>query len=371
MPGEVRLVRATAAQSIEANKRSHVEWAKGLSVDEYLSREETLGRCKVAQGLLAWVLIPRSAPTDTLDFFCACETYRRRLFAHAPRLGQPGQSLEGIGYGICSVFTPQRYRGKGYAGQMMKLLHAKLAKPGTSPFASDAQDGDDEDGPRDATLSVLYSDAGTFYQAHGWTIIGALHTIWPVQSVALEVKPQLSTERLDDGMINSCAKQDVAATQRQVYTSADTAFAFVPTGDEQQWLVTRSKFYHEHLPARRGHSPPTTFGARVITDHADSLESHSASEYAVWNYDYSGSELNILRLRVNSPEALEALMVVAVECAREQECQTITAWNVDTGLLKSAGLVSQTKKSSLPALAIYDDHLRGADWLVNENLFWC
>jgi hypothetical protein len=68
------LFPATAAQTIESRKRSHIEWGRWLSMEDFLRRDEILEKLEHANGdkLTTWVLAPRDDP-ETLDFFCACE----------------------------------------------------------------------------------------------------------------------------------------------------------------------------------------------------------------------------------------------------------------------------------------------------------
>jgi hypothetical protein len=75
------LFPATRAQTIESRERSHLEWARGLSMEDFLRRDEIMEGYEHAENgrLTTWVLAPRADP-ETLDFFCACE--RLGLFGY-------------------------------------------------------------------------------------------------------------------------------------------------------------------------------------------------------------------------------------------------------------------------------------------------
>ena len=90
---DLSLYLATREQAIESRKRSSQEWANGLTLEQYLARDEALENQENAVGgrFLTWsvhsvllnlscsltpfcrVLAPRSDP-ETVDFMCACET---------------------------------------------------------------------------------------------------------------------------------------------------------------------------------------------------------------------------------------------------------------------------------------------------------
>lgn len=87
------LYPATYEQKIESRKRTCPQWGRGLSEEEYLTRDAKLDVLEHATDgkMTTWfvcsfiylgyesefvirVLVPRDDPT-TLDFKCACETY--------------------------------------------------------------------------------------------------------------------------------------------------------------------------------------------------------------------------------------------------------------------------------------------------------
>lgn len=138
---EVELAQLTHEEAIQQTRLNSTEWKGPLTLDAYLGREEHLGKQKLVRdgGLTPWALVTKDGnPRAVLS---SCETIRKKAL-----VAQNGQVKEVICHGVASVFCPPEYRGKGYAGRMIKDLGEKLHHWQT--------DG------HDCLFSVLYSDIG-------------------------------------------------------------------------------------------------------------------------------------------------------------------------------------------------------------------
>lgn len=138
---DVELTQPTHEEAIQQTRLNSTEWKGPLSLDAYLGREEHLGKQKLIRdgGLTSWALVTKDGnPRAVLS---SCETIRKKAL-----VAQDGQVKEVICHGVASVFCPPEYRGKGYAGRMIKDLGEKLHNWQT--------DG------HDCLFSVLYSDIG-------------------------------------------------------------------------------------------------------------------------------------------------------------------------------------------------------------------
>jgi hypothetical protein len=74
-------------------------------------------------GLTSWALVYQPSGTSEQDrqFVCGCETIRKRALVAS------NNTVEFVtAHGVCSVFCPPQYRGKGYAGKMIVDLGEKL-----------------------------------------------------------------------------------------------------------------------------------------------------------------------------------------------------------------------------------------------------
>ncbi|KDQ17758.1 hypothetical protein BOTBODRAFT_185844 [Botryobasidium botryosum FD-172 SS1] len=215
------IVLATPEQVFESHRRTYDGWELGQeSIEEHLGRRANIARFLSSfnePGKHAvWVLVPRDDPR-TLDFCCACETHRRTAIAHTKVVSQsrsndrkntidsaslstPSPPSLSIGvedvtaYGIGAVFTPKRFRGKGYASHMMRLLHHVLAPPSSLEFPA-AEWGTPPvipPGFGNARISYLYSDVGTSFYAScgpgvekcgGWVVSSPKIVVWEVSTL--------------------------------------------------------------------------------------------------------------------------------------------------------------------------------------------
>jgi hypothetical protein len=122
----------------ERNKQltiNGVQWRGALSLPAYIRREHHLAQQEVTKngGLTSWALVD-SLHTKRRNMLCGCETYRRKAL-----IAQRGVVNEVTVHGVGSVFCPEEFRGRGYAGRMMKEVGQKLCswqtkKGETIPF---------------------------------------------------------------------------------------------------------------------------------------------------------------------------------------------------------------------------------------------
>lgn len=142
---DIELTQPTHEEAVQQTRLNSNEWKGALSLPAYLSREEHLGKQKLIRdgGLTSWALVTKGGnPRAVLS---SCETIRKKAL-----VVQDGQIKEVICHGVASVFCPPEYRGKGYAGRMIRDLGEKLQN-----WQTEGQD---------CLFSVLYSDIGKVKQ---------------------------------------------------------------------------------------------------------------------------------------------------------------------------------------------------------------
>ena len=97
----------------------------------YLARERHLAEQALTKdgGITYWVLVESGADTTTSSaaprrILAGCETLRKRgIVARRKRDSTEGGRVEEtVAYGVGSVYCPDEYRGRGYAGRMMDEL---------------------------------------------------------------------------------------------------------------------------------------------------------------------------------------------------------------------------------------------------------
>ncbi|KAJ1307890.1 hypothetical protein OPQ81_001969 [Rhizoctonia solani] len=358
---------ASKLQATEAGSRSSVEWAKWLTLEQYLRRdEEDLTRDHAKNGkLTSWVLVPVNDP-ETLDFLCACETYRRDIFV-LPK-GET-TAIPGIGYGIASVFTPARHRGKGYAGRMMSLLHFAIAEPkGVPLFPSAWGSAPPVRVELPGTVSVLYSDVGKFYErcapgkGVGWTITGTRTTEWTIEADGNQTVP-VGVELLSHDDAIKAVSGDIDRFRQELESKGPSEhihFGFQPTAGWCRFQMHRDDQHPLYIS-----SSPSFWGARTkVRD-----ETH----FIVWQYEASPKpKLIILYIRA-TPGTFSDLLGAAKSVCRAEKHVMIEAWNLDdilTPIAKDLGGHTYERGEHLPAMKWYGEPGEIV-WVGNDKLHWC
>ncbi|SNX87711.1 uncharacterized protein MEPE_06421 [Melanopsichium pennsylvanicum] len=405
------LVPATPAQDQIATEREHLEWgAPLLSLDQFITREKrVLGITDFSTTRRQrWVLVPADNTTTT-DFLSACETYRRPIL-----LKRPGNQVQrALSYSVCSVFVPESKRRNGYAARMMSLLQMNLSPQANIPASLDdvheikdssavsanldADQAELSDGGnygRNATLSFLYSDIGTYYSQFGWKVTGARHVEWTPRSSssssdsdALPAHAQwLTAEDLPE---LGRADREYLVSQLERHSHQENVIRFAlddPEATSWRWLIQRSMFYaHTLMPESQ--TKPIHFGLKL------------GDSWAVWMFDFVDKKVAILRLKFSSPQAFAQLIGAVRRQAAEFGMAKVVGWNVDLSSLgvdlaeadqerlKQGEKLDKYEKqlaggkvversgnsASLPALAWYGDKKAGerVEWVANEYGWWC
>ncbi|CAE6408739.1 unnamed protein product [Rhizoctonia solani] len=360
---KLELRQASRAQEIHSRRLTAVEWAKWYDLEGYLGRLEYLESLDHANGgrLVTWVLVRADDP-ETLNILSTCQTYKRDIL-----IVPAGEttSTRGVGYAIASVFTPTKYRGKGYAARMMSLLHFTLARPeGIPPFPKGWGNA-----PRPmqqpGSVSVLYSGVGAYYsrcapgEGSGWTIVGTRTTEWVVPSKTIELDSGVELLSMEEAISTFVAdavhfKKDFESVEPSSYTR----FAFEPTAGWCQYQMIRDQESPIYVA-----SSPLSWGAR--------MQYGSEMHYIVWTYRPSKDpmpKLIVINLRATT-ETLPTLLKAVFLVAQKEKHQLVEAWNLD---LELAGAIEKTggrfyeRTGQLPALKWYGPE-QEVNWIGNNK----
>jgi hypothetical protein len=123
---ELHLVLATPEEIYAQQQANSDEWRGVLSLPAYLRREEILAEQDLTKdgGISSWALVYQpsgSSGEQDRQVVCGCETIRKRALVAS------NNTVEFVtAHGVCSVFCPPQYRGKGYAGRMIVELGERL-----------------------------------------------------------------------------------------------------------------------------------------------------------------------------------------------------------------------------------------------------
>ncbi|KAF9449933.1 hypothetical protein P691DRAFT_811379 [Macrolepiota fuliginosa MF-IS2] len=368
MLSEVSLYVATPEQTIIVRKRNAAQWGMGLTVDEFLDREAKGDEEEFARDgkLITWVLAPRNDST-TLDFFCSCRTFKRKIVLCRPL--QPGVEPvleECYGYGVSSLFTPPEYRNKGYGKHTMTLLHWVLARDeylATQEFpeAEWGQRPARVKGAGEGWLSGLWSDAGpTIYAkcgvsigGKGWVVKDPISTVWKMDEVG-DIIPEIEGEvtwldnKLAEEVWNKDAEQikdDVVQQARKVKKGQ---FSFLPNEGVGFYQWSRFEYHFSRYVER----PPEYYGVQI------------GEGFATWTCEYRPGlprTLVVTRVRADKKTA-ERLIQYALGYARRLGMDQVEAWNLGLG-------AEVVRDGHLPAVKTYFDE--EVEWMANERFCWC
>lgn len=144
---DVALVNSTPEEAYEQQKINSEEWKAALPLEAYLRREQMLLEQRLTQngGLTSWALVHETGSGRVV--LSSCETIKKKAI-----VAKDGQVKDVISHGVCSVFCAHEYRGKGYAGRMIKELGEKLQNWQT-------------DEHQECLFTVLWSDIGKVYKS--------------------------------------------------------------------------------------------------------------------------------------------------------------------------------------------------------------
>ncbi|KAG7093829.1 hypothetical protein E1B28_007468 [Marasmius oreades] len=368
------LFLATPAQRLESYRRTAVAWSRGLTEAEYIQQQQEQAptfECAKDRKWLVWVLAPREDP-QTLNFKCACETYRRPGLILAPNTTTP---QDVVCYGIASVFTPVAERGKGYAKHMMRLLHWVLSSPQVllpSSFPTDRW-GDPPtrvaDIAGDAQISALWSDAGDLYstcgpfgeeRGAGWTIHDPESTIWDPRCIG-NLTPNLEWEWLNEDTVQDLWDEDVRTIRSELTSFGpdrfNAYFTFLPSAGVETFQRDKLRF----LWRKEG---ITQWGVRV--------KRQGSTDFATWTVELSGPNprtLMLTRLRAHQ-DSFPIILSRAAEIAKKHDLHQIEMWNLDKSFQDLAGGKTFVRDEHLPAVRWYGNNV-DLVWVHNEKFCWC
>lgn len=325
MLDHLSLFPATKEQAVESRLRSYESWGRpyGVPIEGYLDRKNTMAGLEMAaEGRwTSWVLAPRDDP-ETLDFMCSCETLRREVIVYQKDNSDSTdlRKEEKIGYGVASVYTPPKNRGKGYARHMMRLLHWVIASPSAFPSPFPEAWGKAPavpEGLGQGVVSVLYSDVGSqFYKAcgpcpgaDGWVAAPHIITTWSMETTLQESGPAstqdkwrlVGKDKLKE-IIDGDSELIVEEAPTLESPDAQTAFTFLPRKGLAEYLYRKIDWYLDQMT-----DPPQQWGIESTAGYP------GRNDFAIWTFELlpnSPKTLLITRLRCQK----DALSEMGADC---------------------------------------------------------
>ncbi|KAF2723916.1 hypothetical protein K431DRAFT_10123 [Polychaeton citri CBS 116435] len=380
---DISLVVSTPEEVREQTLANSVEWRGALNLEAYLRREARLGQQDMAKdgGLTPWSLVYQLPGSKQRQVLSGCETFRKTAL-----VAKDGKVEACTAHGVCSVFCPSEYRGKGYAGRMMRELGPILRRWQT-------------DGANEAKFSVLYSDIGKkFYAARGWYPFPSTHLAVPTSALANATTSTLpSTQPLESkDLPELCTLDERTIRQRLAKqdSSGKTTVALIPDYRTMAWHHAREDFIAEDLFQRsisvrgaitgesgkrvwcywtRVWPNPSEGGVDTLHILRLGIEDLEFSDFHAASNEQAGRLHGIYVTR-----AVAALFTAALTEAKNWGMKQIQLWNPTSTSLAASRildknvLVEHREEESITSLQWYGEgNWQDVDWLCNEKYGWC
>ncbi|KAI9842190.1 MAG: hypothetical protein M1837_007403 [Sclerophora amabilis] len=235
------LVHPTSEEKQSILRQNGASWRGPLSLPSYLQREEILYNEALTRdgGITHWVLVDTAEPGDARRILASCESIRKQSFvAIASDQGKGRQVDKVLSHGVGSVFCDPHFRGRGYAGRMMKELGNALRT---------WQIEENTEGRQRCLFSVLYSDIGKkFYASYGWHPFPSSHIALPVPDGQTTPNPPVPSSRAiyARDLPELCrADQDLLRRDLASHISDRRILvAIIPDAETMRWHHAREDF---------------------------------------------------------------------------------------------------------------------------------
>lgn len=363
------LETATREERTLITEHTYPQWGGAMSWETYLARQlDDDGVLNRNGGLTAWLLTDGEARVEDRPrpILSSCETLRKRAIVR----GKDGVVTDGLAYGVASVFTPKEARGHKHAGTMMGMLSEMLARKG-------------------ALFSILFSDIGKeFYAARGWRAFDSTHFKFPVDAAAeYPLAEGLKNITVDD--ISELTELDEQLIRKRLAAQSAPSkitAVVIPDQDHILWHLNRSALKSTSVFPSRERA--TIHGAHLT------LPSSKRRVWALWASsirsatDPSKNDLNILRLVVEDPDAieneelgagLEAILGAAQRQARDWMCGSVEMWSPDKRVRRAvearsalgARFVVRDDDGIMSLNWFGEESADEVDWIESQKFTWC
>lgn len=371
------LIIATPSAEEEHATRllNETEWRGALTCDQYLAREIYMESAPLAAdgGKRSWILTEDGLAPGERPILSSCETWKKRTLHNE----QDSTSIvEGWAYGIGSVYTDPKYRGRGYASRMFHLLSEAL------------QNGVDKD--EQGTLiqpvgSVLWSDIGkSFYAKLGWKPYASVHAAFAA-SQTVEGVTSLPTGTITYENLGTFVDLDCDLLRQALAAQAKLGkkqFALLPDSDTMLWRMYRDAWIAEQIMPGKSEEKVQGAWAGAVGKRV----------WATWSRTYSDdpsevekNTLNILRLVIEDEAAPADEWIAALTVVIQAAIQAAAKWNLGTVVLgnptptvklaleqsKLLYKLAERESYCIPSLILFGQDNEGIEWVGNEMYCWC
>jgi len=362
------LTHPTPEERLATWTLNSVNWGGALSKPDYLEREAYLTTVSLAKdgGVTHWILVDRNLPPNERPILASCESLCKPVLVSKSRV-----ITEGITHGIGSVFSQPMFRGRGYAGRMLRDL---------APLLKTWQVDSSIPGREMCPFSILYSDIGKkYYSKFGWAPFPSTHVAFPPTAKTSTSK----ANPLNYSDIAELCTLDEEYIRKELANAKDGKIhvALIPNHDVMQWHHLREDFVTNKIFKK----PPTIKGAIAGPVGARIWALWTRAFYGPLKLE-SGNTLHILRLVIEDETAednaskLKSILEIAQAEAAQWQLNHVEVWNptaVLKKLIQGTGLEHsevEREEESIASLMWYGEGSGKTDeikWVGNEKYGWC
>lgn len=279
---------ANSQQELERDRLTAEAWGEHLSLDAYMAREHTLRQTEFGQTRRTWIA---SVPEVPGEVVCSCESYETFSWVK----GKKVRSL-----GLASVYTEPKFRGKGYASQMLPAVAQRLRKeyPDADYWVGFSEVG-----------AAIYERVGFFAaRAFEWTADLSDASIPPVH---VDIRFLTQVEVLEE---TYSGKKNWFSVGSEAEKGNCDAVSFDPK--QAIWIWERETVYRKARGRMPAHSHGATLGGSSL----------------FWTLNHKADELWILNVLSSSSPAdakneVQSLLHAAIHSVQGLGMRKIILWN--------------------------------------------
>lgn len=311
----MRLVLATDEQKRQRDSLMFTTWGDPLTPEQWLDREERLrAQAWAKAGMQTWFLCAEGSG----EILSSCETFR---MTSALR-GAPGST-----YGIASVFTEEKLRGRSFSGELLSRVLERLR-------AEDAG----------AQASILFSEVGArIYERLGYVARAEWDVDWLFPPLPGEPAGVIPPEALAEGLA-------------RVPRPADP-FVVFPTAEQLGWHRERERLYSGYLGRQRAMGCGARAGESTI----------------LWVANLRYQELFVLWIHAANAGEAGALIESARRVAGAASLKGVRLWNCpmpEGWTVEGSGGKAVPRPLSLAMIKPLCEGLHPDDWRSIQRAVW-
>ncbi|XBW34553.1 hypothetical protein QEN19_000115 [Hanseniaspora menglaensis] len=365
-------------------------WGSKLySTEQYIQREKHLGNQTIASnpciekkielyrkylGIKYFVLKDLSLPeTDKCSqIVSSFETLNRVGYIRHPSFNK---EIPILSVCIGGVYTPEKFRGKGYASSMMtefnKILDDIVKKNSNDSFLKNA-------------VSFLYSEVGNFYEKFGYKSFHVPIHYFENKKELLHYAENLSKHKEVQPLILEEVSTNLSACIDEETKECDKYAKSSSFTDKYKFYIKPQLDIYKWFKARDDYIAKIAF-PEVIKKHPliDGYKIKDSKSHIIWHHNWNEEKLYVLKLFIEkeSREDLINLLKKALEELAVYNINKLAVWDSDfssklfsdifENFKNQQGVHMNCNNDSLSAIrADWIEDIDDLEWINNSKYIW-